>query len=62
VNASIHGGPGILMTEVAIGFVCAALIALYTRSTGRDHIERWTLGLVTWASRLRCAARTACRP
>jgi diguanylate cyclase (GGDEF)-like protein len=35
------------MAEAAVGFVCAGLIALYGRSTGRDHIERWTLGLVT---------------
>ncbi|HSG66136.1 MAG TPA: GGDEF domain-containing protein, partial [Gammaproteobacteria bacterium] len=47
MNPSLYGGPGILMAEAAIGFVCAALIALYGRSTGKDHIERWTLALVT---------------
>ncbi len=34
------------MAEAALGFVCAALIMLYGRSRGHDHIERWTLALV----------------
>jgi diguanylate cyclase (GGDEF)-like protein len=38
--------PGVLMAEAALGLVCAALIALYGRTRGRDQIERWTLALV----------------